>query len=234
LLDLLLRSFLLFPSSCSTCYSALLVQLVAPLFLFDLLRSSCSTCYSAPLAWLVASLFLLSLLFCSSCSTYCSAPLAWLVAFLLFNLLLCFSCLTSLFKYLSATPMTLLLLVPFAWPCCFAPFVSDWYSPHLFFIGVECGGVVQIRVLQIQVFHAKLGKGNFLCSILICWWFYFFKTCFWEMVVSNVFVFLCKNYLDIVHLILHIAFHFYTLHFICTIVLCIFWAHCIFFSFNCL
>jgi hypothetical protein len=42
------------------------------------------------------------------------------------------------------------------------------------------------------------------------------------MVVISVFVFLCRNYLDIVHLIIHIASHFYTLHFICTITLCIF------------
>jgi len=31
-----------------------------------------------------------------------------------------------------------------------------------------------------------------------------------------------RNYLDIVYLIIHIASHFYTFHFICTIALCIF------------
>jgi hypothetical protein len=36
---------------------------------------------------------------------------------------------------------------------------------------VECGGVVQIQVLQIQVFQAKLGRWEFLCSIFVCWVF---------------------------------------------------------------
>jgi hypothetical protein len=40
----------------------------------------------------------------------------------------------------------------------------------------------------------------------------------------------CRNYLDIVHLIIHIASYFYTLHFICTIALSIFSACYILFS----
>jgi len=44
--------------------------------------------------------------------------------------------------------------------------------------------------------------------------------CFWEMVVNNVFIFLCMNYLDIVHLIIHITLHFYTLHFYFLLVAC--------------
>jgi hypothetical protein len=50
---------------------------------------------------------------------------------------------------------------------------------------------------------------------------YFNYPCFWEMVVNNVFFFLCRNCLDIVHLIVHITFHLHncivyflsTLHF---------------------
>jgi hypothetical protein len=42
--------------------------------------------------------------------------------------------------------------------------------PPPFFVGVECGGVVQIQVFQIQVLYAKLGRREFLSSIFVSWW----------------------------------------------------------------
>jgi hypothetical protein len=82
--------------------------------------------------------------------------------------------------------------------------------------------------IQIQVLHAKLGRWDLFFEIFVCWLIFLiihiFEKCWLTMCLFVV----CKNYLDIVHLIIHIAFHFYTLHSICTITLCIFWAWCIF------
>jgi hypothetical protein len=122
---LLLLFDLLFHSSCSTCYFiplvrpatphsmwfsaplvrlatphstwffAPLVQLIALLFLFDLLFCSfCSTCCSAFLVQHVVLLLLLNLLFRSSCSTSCSST------FLLHSWFPCSFCLTLLFLFL--------------------------------------------------------------------------------------------------------------------------------------
>jgi hypothetical protein len=181
---------------------------------------------SAPLLS-IAPLFLLNLLIYSFCSTYCSTPLAQLVApLLLLNLLLCFFCLThfsfcsTCFAPLAWTVVQLLLFDLFAR----IPFyyIRDFTTPPpLFLASVECGRVVQIWILQIRVLRkVKIFVFNF-CLLMS----FFSYPCFWEMVVNNVFVFLCRNYLDIVHLIIHVASHFYTLHFIYTISLCIFWTH---------
>jgi hypothetical protein len=161
--------------------------------------------------------------FYSTCSAPFARPLCsstsllrpWFCYFLLF-----------LFKYFFTTPMILLFFAPLAWPCCSTLFVSNCYSAlpreegveelskyKFFFVGVECGGVV-----QIQVFRPTLEGENFCVDFV----------CLWVFLIINVFggwycvCFLCRNYLDIVHLIIHIASHlhncivyfFNTLHFI--------------------
>jgi hypothetical protein len=67
--------------------------------------------------------------------------------------------LTSLLRYLSIMPMILLFL---------APLISNWFSfpmPLFFFASVECGGAIQIQILQ-----TKLGRWN-CCLIFVCWVF---------------------------------------------------------------
>jgi hypothetical protein len=53
-----------------------------------------------------------------------------------------------------------------------------------------------------QTWKVKIFVFNF-CLLMS----FFNFPCFWEMVVNNVFVFLCRNYLEMIPLIIHIAFH---------------------------
>ncbi len=199
---------LLLCSSCSTCCSTLLVEPTLLLLLDLLLRSTCLTCCFTLLAQLAVLLLLFNLLFCSSCLIGCIPLVQPIVLLFLFDIFVqvpfcyahdfvtpCSFCLTLLF---CSFCLRLVLPPPFSYRC------GVWRScPNSSF--------------SCQTWKVKFFVFNFDLLMI-----YFFKPCFWEMVVSNVFVFLCRNYLDIVHLIMHIAFHFYTLHFICTIVLCIF------------
>ncbi len=189
---------------------------------FTFFHSFCSTCCSSPLTWLVALFFLLDLLLRSSCSislflsNYYSTPLAWPLCSSTYLLHSWFW--GSLF--LLFNPVVLLLLFQIGTP---PP------AALLFFANVKCGGVVQIQVFQNWVLQAKLGKWKLLCLIFVCWWIFLIIHVFGKWWLIMCFLFLCKNYLDIVRLIIHIASHFYILHFICTIALCIFSAHCFFF-----
>ncbi len=108
------RCYFANPLSRRRCYSAPLVQHVVVLFSLDLLFClSCSTCYFAPLAQCCCPSYSM-LSFYSFCSM--------LLLFLLNTTVLC------LFKYLSAIPLLLLLLVPLA---------LDWHSIPSFFLQVS-------------------------------------------------------------------------------------------------
>jgi hypothetical protein len=87
----------------------------------------------------------------------------------------------------------------------------------------RCGGIVQIQIFKPDF------ESDFFFPTFVCWWIFLMIHVFrkWSLIMCLFVV--CKNYLDIVHLIMHIASHFYTIHFICTIALCIFLTHCIFF-----
>jgi hypothetical protein len=145
------------------------------------------------------------LLFCSSCSTCCSTPLARpIVPLLLFNLLL---------KYLSITIMILLF---------FTPFVRCYYSCSSFFRLVFPPFYFFLQLSKFELFRLDLEGDNFFFQYLFVDDFFliihvFGKWCF----LMCLFV-VGRDYLNIVHSILRITFHFYTLHFICTIALCIF------------
>ncbi len=188
--------------------------------------------FYAPLVWL-AMFLLLDLLFysfcliwCSFCLTCSSTPFVWPALLFLFNLLLHSFCSTSLLRCLFATPMILLLPTPLVRPCYFALLVLDWYSPPPPFF-CRCGvwrscpnsSFSNSSSLR-QTWKARIFVFNF-CFLMSS----INYPCFWEMVVNNVLVFLCKNYLDIVHLIIHIAFHLHncivyflsTLHFFLSI-----------------
>jgi hypothetical protein len=85
------------------------------------------------------------------------------------------------------------------------------------------------ELFEFEFFRIDLEGENF------CFQFYLlmnFFNCFfvWKWWLIMCLFVVCMNYLDIVHLIIYITFHFYTLHFICTIALSIFLAHYIFFS----
>ncbi len=168
-----------------------------------------------------------SLQLCSSCSTYCSSPLAWPGPLLLLNLLFHSSCLTCysfcLTHYFSPlTWPTLLLLfdlllysssstssLPLVQPCCSIPFISNWYLPPFFiFIGVECGGTI-----QIWVFKAKLGRWELFYSIFVFWWVLLVIHVFGKWWIIMCFLFVQElfghctfNYTYCISL-LHIAFH---------------------------
>jgi hypothetical protein len=102
-----------FYSFCSTCCFNPLTWPIVPLITCDLVFNSFySMCCLIPF---------LNLLFSSSCSTYYSIPIVQplvrpITSFLLLNLL---------FRYLSATPMILLLLIPFDRPIVLVPLVLD-------------------------------------------------------------------------------------------------------------
>jgi len=181
----------------------------------------------------------------SSYLTYCSTPFAqfdvpfvWPTLPLLLFDLFCY-CYSTCCSILFARPLCLGTFLLHPWFCCSLLLLFDLVILlFLFYIGIpprslfcRCGVWRSYPNSSFsnssslgQTWKARIFVFNF-CLLMSS----FNYPCFWEMVVNNVFVFLCKNYLDIIHLIIHIASHFYTLHFVCTIALCIFWAHCIFF-----
>jgi len=81
---------------------------------------------------------------------------------------------------------------------------------------------------KFEFFKLDLEGENFCFQSLFVDEFFCFNL-FWKWWLIMCLLIVYKNYLDIVHLIIHIASRFYTLHFICTIALCIFSAHYIFF-----
>jgi hypothetical protein len=90
-----------------------------------------------------------------------------------------------------------------------AALVSNWYSPSSCFASV--GGAVQIEFL-----HAKLARWGFFFKIFVCWLIFLtihiFEKCWLTMCLFIV----RKNYLDIVHWVVHIAFnlHNYIVYFL--------------------
>jgi hypothetical protein len=177
-------------SFCSN-YFTPLVQLVVPLLLLNPLHSSCSTYYSipfaqptTPLTWHATPLLLLDMLF-SSCSTYCSTPLVQVPLYYTCEFATpCSSCSTLL---LYSSCFKLILAAPPPNPPFY--FFQVWKSyPNSSSLG--------------QTWKVRIFVFNF-CLLMS----FFNYPCFWEMVVNNMFVFLCRNYLDIVNLIIHIAFH---------------------------
>jgi hypothetical protein len=51
--------------------------------------------------------------------------------------------------------------------------------------------------------------------LLMTHYLFWLSIFFWVILVGRFLFVTCEN-LDIIHLMLHVAFHFYTLHFICT------------------
>ncbi len=188
---------------------------------FLLLRSSCLICCSSHLAQ-ATPLFLLNLLFHSSCSTYyssysicCSAPLTRPILLLLPNLLFHTSCSTC--SAFLVQPLYLATSLLCLWFCCFLLLLFDCatllllfqigISPHPFLF-CRCGvwrsnpnsNFSNLNFLG-QTWKVRIFVFNF-CLLMS----FFNYPCFWEMGLIMCF-FLCTNYLNIVHLIIHIAFH---------------------------
>jgi hypothetical protein len=108
------------------------------------------------------------------------------------------------------------------------PFFLFWIDfPFGFFVGVE-------GAIQIQVFKVRLGRWEIFQKIFVCWWFLKIICVVFENFWLKMCLFVvCRNYLSIVHLIIHLTFHFYTFHFICTIALSIFFnTFCLIFLFQ--
>ncbi len=103
------------------------------------------------------------------------------------------------------------------------PLISYWYFPPKFFASV--GG----KIVQIQILLVKLERWDFFFNLCLLMNLFNHPKFFWEMLVDNVFV--CYVHELFGHLVMHIAFHFYTLHFICTIALCFFSTLHLFFFF---
>jgi len=112
--------------------------------------------------------------------------------------------------------------------------VSNWYLPPWFFLWVW------EKLSKFKFFRLDLESEIFFFNLCLLMNFFIIHVIgkFW--LTKCLFV-VHKNYLDILkvvllcepqqiqflHFIIHIASHFYKVHFICTITLCIFSAHCI-------
>ncbi len=77
---------------------------------------------------------------------------------------------------------------------------------------------------KFNFFRLDLKVRGFFCPnvyLLMGCYSFWLSMFFWVILIDKVLFVVGRNYLDIVHLILHIAFH-------CTFALCIFLAHCIY------
>jgi hypothetical protein len=96
----------------------------------------------------------------------------------------------------------------------FTPHVLNWYFPPFMFFKVWEEQAFQI---QLVFFKLNLKASIFFSNVYLLVIFVpcFDCPCFFGVILVIGFLFfMCKNYLDVVHIILHVAFHFNTLHFI--------------------
>ncbi len=187
--------------------------------------------YSAPLGRHVALLFLLDILFFLYCSTCYSIPLARCH----------YSSYSMLLPFLFHANVLLLLLdvvAPLVQQCCsLFTHVLLWYTPHFVFHCSFCFKLVFPHFIFLQVLKncpnsnssSQIWKARIVFSIFVCWWVFLTIHVFGKWWLTIYLFVLYRNYLDILHLIIHIASHFYTFHFLCTIAFkCIFSANYIF------
>jgi len=171
----------------------------------------------APLAIPCSMLLFLLLFFVRHyCFSYCSLLDVFnIVAF-------CSTHLTLLFFLLAQVPfcytmmLFLLLLLAQCYYSCFSCFKLI-LPPSVF---CRCG-----RSCPNSSFEARPRRWDLFFQSLFDDELFYYPCCFGKFWLKMCFFVVCRNCLDIVHLILCIAFHFYTLHFICPIALCIFLAH---------
>jgi len=127
---------------------------------------------------------------------------------LLLNLL-CYSCLICCYAFL-ARPFCLGTFVLRPWFCYSLLLLFNLAILLLLFqIGTPPSPLLQVwNVVELvkfkffQTWKVRIFVFNF-CLLMN----FLNYPCFWEMVFNNVFVFLCRNYLNIIHLIIHIPFH---------------------------
>jgi hypothetical protein len=185
-----------------------LLEAATLLFLLDmLLYSSFLTYYSTCLVRFATMLLLLDVI-ALLVPHYCSTPFAW-CGYSFCSMLMFFVCLGTS------------LLHPWF---CYSLFL-------LFYIGIHpLHFFTSQRIVQIRILQVGLGRWKLFFFIFVCWWVFLIIHVFGKWWLTMYLFILCRNYLDIVHLIIHIASQFYTLHFICTILLkCIFSTNCIYF-----
>jgi hypothetical protein len=129
----------------------------------------------------------------------------------------CYSFTCSSLTRLTQVPLCYVVMLMFLYSLfdviVLTPLVLDWYFPHQFFVAMG-------RTLQIQIFRPNL-KGEVFFQYFFVDEFFYYPCFFWEILVNNVFVCYVQKLFG------HCTFN-YT-HFICTIAMCIFLTHCIFF-----
>ncbi len=209
-------------------YSMLLVDvaIARQCSLFDVVVVALVAPFDVP-----CSMLLLLLLLAQRCCSFCCSTLLLLVRH--HRSFLFFSCLTLLLfcsfilnaVYLGTYLLHCNVVVP-----CFLFQIGMPPPPPFFCV---CGRSCPNSSSSGQTWKVRFFKS--LCLLMN----FFIIHVFGKFRSTMCFFVVCKNYLDILkamllceaqqiqfpHLIIHMAFHFYTLHFICTIALYIFLAH---------
>jgi hypothetical protein len=95
----------------------------------------------------------------------------------------------------------MMLLVLLLDRCCY------FYSPclRLVFPPLVFAGVR--RVVQIRILEAKFGRCDFFSSTFVYWWILKIIHVSWKCWLIMCLFVVCTNYLNIIHLIIHIASH---------------------------